>query len=631
MTTDNENKGQLMLQAGRLDDARRAFWAEAEAAELRADVCALADAALGLGGIWVHEHRQVVERARVLQLQRRAVSLLDPAAPLAHRLRMRLLAEDAYLTQDGASVLAEHRANPDAGGGLGTAEGLSLAHHCMLGPDHGPTRLALAEELITAAVGAGSLVHCLQGLVWRTVDLFLLGDRHAERSLQELRERLASTPCDCLAFILTALDVMLLIRRGDLCAAEELAGVCYHMGVEAGDADALGFYGAHLAAIRWFQGSTDDLLPGFKELAHSTTLATPNEAVFAALAVLAVAADDLDTARSCVARLRSQGLASITRSSTWLATLFGVCHAAHALGDAGAAKEAYELLVPFADLPVMASLAIACFGSVHQPLGLAAWAMGEIEAAVYHLEAAIEADLSYPHFPSHAMDCALLAEVLGTRAGPGDDRRAVALLAGAVQAAQRYGMEAHARRWQAGVQHRAIPARVTIEREGPGWQLSVDDHMVMMPASVGMTYLATLVRRMGDEVACLELASGNALTLRGAGEPVLDAVAKAAYRREIQDLQCELEEAEADSDLDRAARARLELDRYLEELARATGFAGRSRTFDDDAERARVSVHKAIKRTLVQVEAADPLIGEEVRARVLTGMRCIFLHRRQPK
>jgi hypothetical protein len=42
-------KGQRLLEAGRLADARREFWAEAEAADLVGDNIALAEAALGLG------------------------------------------------------------------------------------------------------------------------------------------------------------------------------------------------------------------------------------------------------------------------------------------------------------------------------------------------------------------------------------------------------------------------------------------------------------------------------------------------------------------------------------------------------------------------------------------------------
>ena len=74
----------------------------------------------------------------------------------------------------------------------------------------------------------------------------------------------------------------------------------------------------------------------------------------------------------------------------------------------------------------------------------------------------------------------------------------------------------------------------------------------------------------------------------------------------------------------RAARARAELDRFVEELARVTGFAGRTRTFTDEAERARVSVHKAVRRSLTMITDAEPVIGQVLGACVLTGLRCVY-------
>ncbi len=100
--------------------------------------------------------------------------------------------------------------------------------------------------------------------------------------------------------------------------------------------------------------------------------------------------------------------------------MLGACDAAHALGDAEAAGEAYELLEPYADLPVMASLAVACFGSAHRPLGLAALTFGDSNLAIEHLEAAVVADLAVGNRPCHAIDRATLADALDRRGGPGD-------------------------------------------------------------------------------------------------------------------------------------------------------------------------------------------------------------------
>ena len=204
--------------------------------------------------------------------------------------------------------------------------------------------------------------------------------------------------------------------------AEQRAEACLRLGMEVGDADALGWYGAQLVAIRWFQGRSGEVLPTVIEMSQSTTVAELNHGFAAAIAALAAAAGDHDSARTTLASLRAHGLRSLPTCSTWMVTLLGVCEAAHTLHDVDAAAEAYELLEPFADLPAMASLGVACFGSAHRPLALAAWTIGDLDRAIGHLESALLADLALDHRPCHAIDAALLAEALDLRRQPGRRR-----------------------------------------------------------------------------------------------------------------------------------------------------------------------------------------------------------------
>ncbi len=80
-----------------------------------------------------------------------------------------------------------------------------------------------------------------------------------------------------------------------------------------------------------------------------------------------------------MAAVRGRHLADLPRSSTWLVTLYCMVEAAYLLGDVDAAAEVYELLLPFADRPAMASLGITCFGSVNLALGLALVTLGELD------------------------------------------------------------------------------------------------------------------------------------------------------------------------------------------------------------------------------------------------------------
>ena len=617
--------GHTLLEQGRLGQARHQFWRDAEIADAAGDAEGLADAALGLGGIWVHEHRSTLERARVDGLQRRALAALDPAGSLARRLRIRLAAEEAYVTGDAAAILAELKQARARAEPLELAEALSLAHHCLLGPQHATRRLGLANELITVSASTGRAIDGLMGLAWRTVDLFLAGDRRAARSLGELREHLVMDRCDGLSYLVAALDVMLAMREGRLTEAEELADRCYALGVDVGDADALGWYGAQLVAIRWLQGRGEEVLPLLGDLVTSPTVAEPCSGFVAAVAALAAATGDHPAARTALASLRAEGgLAAVPPSSIWSATMLGACDAAYLLGDAEAAGDAYELLEPYADLPVMASLAVACFGSAHRPLGLAALTFGDVDLAIKHLEAAVVADLAVGNRPCHAIDRATLADVLDRRRRPGDAERAAELRRAAIDDARRFGMTARADQWErtSALDHGGA---VECSRDGRIWLVRLGDRAAVVPHTVGMGYLAELIDHAGVEIAAVELSSGHAVSGGTTSDQlVLDDRAKAAYRRRIEELQREIDDADENVDLDRAARARAELDQLVAELARATGFGGRGRCFADEAERARVAVRKAIKRALASITEVEPVLGGEIASRVVTGTRCVF-------
>src|SRR4051812_46323633 len=78
--------GDLRASRGTFDDAYRL-------AEHTGDPPAMAEAALGLGGLWVHEHRTAAASALLRTRLEQALSLVDPCSSLASRLRARLASE----------------------------------------------------------------------------------------------------------------------------------------------------------------------------------------------------------------------------------------------------------------------------------------------------------------------------------------------------------------------------------------------------------------------------------------------------------------------------------------------------------------------------------------------------------
>lgn len=136
---------------GDLRASRESFERAYQLAELTGDAQAMAAAALGLAGLWVSEHRTVTGAVMLESRLQECLAVLDPGSSLALRIRVRLAGESDYIRGGSEAILAalaEARAAADS---VALAEALSLAHHCLLGPDGVAIRRRLAVELIRAS------------------------------------------------------------------------------------------------------------------------------------------------------------------------------------------------------------------------------------------------------------------------------------------------------------------------------------------------------------------------------------------------------------------------------------------------------------------------------------------------
>ncbi|MFI6133299.1 hypothetical protein [Micromonospora sp. NPDC051141] len=631
------NGTRALYHDGNLQASREWFDRAFTAAEREQDGPSQALAAVGYGGLWVHEHRGAATAALTELRLRRALNLVDDDSPLAVRLRARLAAEADYRegTHERVFAAVEHaRRLQDP---VALAEALSLAHHCVMGPHEAHLRTRLVEELIETSLRTGRRGDLLIGLLWRTSNLLLAADSHAERSLRELQGMLQERPHAAVGFIVQAMEVMRTIRSGDLAAAEERANACAKAGQAVGDIDSIGWFGAHMIAVNWYRGNLAELIPTLRELVNSPLLSTVDNSHLAALAVATASAGDERLARGSLARLAGASWSQLPMTSSWLATMYGVIEAANLLGDTKTAAAAYDQLRPFGHLPIMASMGIACFGSAEHALGVASLTMGHGDQAVAHLEAAVHANHALQHWPAALLSRARLAEALWRQ---GEHSRAHELLNQAREEAEQLAMPLprsteHISRRPAADAGRAAAPVLSCERRGLRWHLHLGDRAAVLDASKGMTYLASLIANPGFEISAVELAAGpgtaadslNGSLTTGSSQPVLDEAAKRAYKARLSQLDDAIAEYEAHNDLVRAERARAERGWLIEELAAVTGLGGRTRSFADAAERARISVGKAIRRAVMQATAVDPVIGDHLRSYVRTGMRCCYMPR----
>ncbi len=613
---------EAVLACGRLAEARRLFRHAVDVADDDRDTITLARAAAGLGGVWLNEHRDPIDQQRMLASQRRAlVALGDDQLPLRRRLEMRLAAEAVY---DGAPVepvreaLARAR---ECGDGSVLAEALSLAHHALMAPGSATELLPLAEELIVVASAAGEGLLAVMGLMWRTVDLYQLDRPGAERSLGELRQRVDALGCMSIAYVVALIDVMRMTREGRIDEAEEAARAAFELGTAVGDADATGYYAAHVMRIRSLQGREAELLELVPTVVDSPLMMARERALRASIAGVAARAGDTERARSILGGMRP---ADIVPSSTSLVALASLADVAIALDDPVLARDVYAALRPFASLPLVPSLAVTCLGSAERPLALAAQAFGDHPLALEHFERALAADERIGNRPMAAIAKAELARALAVSGG--GRARAELLLSVAIEEAASMGMTARRAEWvewlaALDANPQAAPA-CTVQRIGNRWVVVSGASRAEVPNLVGMQYVKVLVDRPGEDVAAAELAGAGVID--GARHEVVDRQTLDSYRVRVRELDAEIAEADDDADIARAESLRLEREDLRDELSRVLGLSGSQRTFTDTSERARTAVAKAVKRAIDAVEEVEPKLAEHLRNSIVTGRVCRY-------
>ncbi len=86
----------------------------------------------------------------------------------------------------------------------------------------------------------------------------------------------------------------------------------------------------------------------------------------------------------------------------------------------------------------------------------------------------------------------------------------------------------------------------------------------------------------------------------------------------------DIAEAEAMGDDERASLARTDRDFLVAELARAYGLGGRARVAGSSAERARVTVTRAIRYALARLGEHHPGLADHLDRAVRTGTYCAY-------
>ncbi len=663
--TDPEARCRLLLglgdcqaREGDLEGAKETFLLAADVAEKRNLSEQLAAAALGYGGRFVWA-RAGSDRRLVPLLERALRSLPTGDNPVRARLMARLAGalrderspdELSRLSQEAVEI-ARRTGNPAT-----LSYALAGRFAATWGPDNAEERLGIATEILQLAIEAGDRERILEGRDWRMVALHELGDIaavdteiHASSLLvDELRQ-----PAQ--RWLVLASLVMRALFDGRFDEAERLIPEAIRHGDRAQRWDAVLSFGIESYMLRREQGRLGEMEP----IIAGSVAAYPTRPVLrCVLAHLYLGLGRTDDARRVFDRLAADGFSGLRKDNDWLFEMSLLAEVADHLADADRAGTLLELLRPYAGRHATSGGEVST-GSMARSVGILAATLGRWAEAESLFELALDRNAAMGSPPWVAYTQYEYARMLIARDEPGDRERAADLLAEAAATGERLGMVALGRKvgailgTEGAARGRVTPksgpgtgplrAGNVFRREGEYWSITFEGETLRLKDSKGLHYLAQLLANPGQEFLALELVtagrapngSANVPALRGdtgytvrrdpggSGE-LLDAPAREAYRRRLQELESEIDEAEERADRERAARARDERDLLARELTVAMGLGGRARKAPSDAERARVNVTKAIKAALARIRDQRPALWRHLANTIRTGTFCSY-------
>jgi AAA ATPase-like protein len=655
---DRERRSELLVEIGRAqvhagdEKARETLRTAAECAAAVERPDLLARAALDFGAFALSPG--VVDEELVGLLEQ-ALGALDPGDI---GLRARVLARLAvalYWSPDAERRMAAADKAVELARRFGDRATLAYAlanrQGAMSSPDRTEECVDMALELFRLTDSGGDLELELPARVRQVGYLLELDDLAGADVAIETLARLAGESHDPRAQAYVPLErSRRLALEGRFDEAERLTAEAGRLGARLRDSTIPLQTAAQVIGMRWAQGRMREMHSQLRRFADGYD-AMP---VYRAAYALACCEEGRDAdARRELRRLAARDFADFPRDSLWLISMALLAETCAYLEEPDPAAVLYELLSPFERRNAVSPDAIFG-GPISRYLGLLAGTREDWDAAERHFTAAWEQaslDGARPHMARVRLDHArmllargreedrALATELLDEAGALAEELGLAALLDWIAAARPEGDAAAPAPAAAGK-----PLTAGMHREGEVWRLEYGGRVIHVRDSKGMRNLAVLLASPGVEIPAgdVELRAGQAggapqadasaaaeagLAVHGSPDSALaglDETAKREYRRRLEDLQEEIEQAEAWSDPERAARAREEMELIGSELAAAVGLGGRDRPLASSAERARLRVTRTIHTAIRRIGDQDEGLGYELGATVRTGTFCAY-------
>ena len=343
----------------------------------------------------VHLALTAPSQAEFLDVDTGLVRLLEMALPRVpdSTARARLLARLARELLGDSSAGPRRRALADEGLKLARdcgepgvlAEVLDARLHALWDPAGAEDRLAAAAEIIDLARAAGDRSQERHGMFWRFVALMELGRvSEAEPALAAF-EHAARAAGDGPAVVMaTARHAMLASLRGRFDDAAQLAGEVAAEGRRVRLADTERLVGSLYGEVAFYRGPAG--APVTVDQLRTLARRLPGHYIEATVAAWLALTGRAGDAQAEMARVLPAVLAgSGPRQLSATAMLAFVAAQA---GDASAAAQLREALLPYRGRLVVAGGAVGCMGPVSLFLGLLATQLGLLDEAVRSLNEA---------------------------------------------------------------------------------------------------------------------------------------------------------------------------------------------------------------------------------------------------
>jgi hypothetical protein len=571
--------GVSYARVGQAGLARQQLLAAAEASRSAGGAIGLARSALSMQMLG---NRSGAQNTELLGLLREASQrLADTGGPLA--LQSQVQAALARVIRHGSESLPGPEVRLVAQRAVELAAAASDAHalagaklamqDVLWVPGSASERLPVIAEMLDAAQAARDDDLVAEAHVLRAAALLELGDPAGRDELQAyiaLATRLGHARGRWEALTRRATYAQLVGRAEE---AARLGEQGLELGLAIGEPDAVGCFSTH----RWAMVALGVPEPGGELESNPDDPLWPMFPLFRAWAPA--------VRGQAAAAAAALGDFSVLNITPWTG-LEALAVAAVVFAVAGSDAQrrwAYERLLPHAGTHVVVGGCASYHAAVDHHLGGLAVALGDIAAGEAHFRAALAMHERLGAAGWARLSARALADLEQGAAPPGANEFR---LSGAVRLISYLGKPAE------------------------------------LPESKGLHDIAVLIDAAGADVHVLTLL-GHEHARLGA-DPMLDDRAKAEFRARLDDLDEEIDDAEALGWSDRAEVLRTERASLIRELAHATGLGGRDRRLGDETERARKTVSARVRDALAKVDRVHPELAAHLRDALQMGTVCCY-------